>query len=238
MMKLGAVHKLTLLDYPGKVSCIIFTPGCNLRCGYCHNRNFVVPGRIERIADGFIPFDVFLNFLDTRRGFLDAVVISGGEPTLQPDLFDRIRDIRERGYLVKIDTTGTRPDVLEELVAQGLVDFIAMDLKSVPERYCEFTPVPSDIRKVLESSIALMRASGLQYEFRSTILPKHHDLDVLREMGSMIRGSRRWVLQNFRTPHVLVKEYMQCKSFNPLELEEFRRELLPLVGEIEIHANG
>lgn len=234
-MQIGAVQRLTLVDYPGKVAAVLFTPGCNLSCGYCHNPELVLPDYVARLEQDLIPFDVFLNFLKTRTGLLDAVVISGGEPTLQSGLAQAVARIRDLGFFVKLDTNGTRPEVLRELLAQKRLDYVAMDFKNLPSRYPLFSgETPDSLEPRLLESLRLIMDSGLDYEFRTTLLPELHDLDILREMGEIIRGARLWALQSFRSKVVLDARYEELQPFGDGELAEFKRELSPLVSRIEI----
>lgn len=138
-MQLSAIKKSTLLDYPGKIATIVFTPGCNLRCGFCHNPEFVLIEEIEKIRHDFISEEIFFRFLSTRIGFLDGVVICGGEPTIHTDLPEFCRRIKDLGFLVKLDTNGSNPEMLEKLLNQELVDYIAMDIKHTFDKYSEIT---------------------------------------------------------------------------------------------------
>ena len=133
-MQIAAVQKLTLLDFPGKTACTVFVPGCNFRCGYCHNPELVEPKLVEKTAKNLISEEDFFGFLAKRKGMLDGVCVTGGEPTLQKDLPDFLKQIRRRGFLVKLDTNGSRPDVLEKLLRAGLLDYIALDVTASPER--------------------------------------------------------------------------------------------------------
>lgn len=234
-MQIGAVQKLTLLDFPDKTAAVLFTLNCSMRCGYCHNPDFVVPEKIEEVKQCLIPFDVFINFLETRKELIDGVVISGGEPTLQPDLAERIKEIREMGFLVKLDTNGLHPEVLEKLLDRKLLDYVAMDLKHVPERYDELCDMPVEkVRQALEKSIDLIRTAGIDYEFRSTVLPDLHDIDSLLDMGEMIRGCRKWAIQNFRPQMVLDMEYKAFRGFAEVELAALERQLGEFAQTLEI----
>ena len=162
-MLLGGLLKFTLIDYPGRVAAVIFTQGCNFRCPFCHNPELVVPGLFHA------PFDVeeVFSFLNKRRGQLEGIVVTGGEPTLHADLPDFLVRIKALGYLVKLDTNGSRPEVVRALVDARLVDYWAMDIKSSAENYCNAAGVPVDL-KAVEDSIAAIKASGADFEFRTT----------------------------------------------------------------------
>lgn len=190
-MRLAGLQACTFQDYPGRMACIVFTQGCDLRCPYCHN-----PGtRPGHGGQNLSEVDV-LEFLDKRRGKLGAVVVSGGEPCLQGDLAEFLRELKERGLAVKLDTNGTRPAVLANLLARKLVDYVAMDLKDLPQNYPGWLGDVPAMR--LEASLGLLRESGVAHEFRTTVVAPHLDLGRLREMGRLVRGSR-WLLQEART---------------------------------------
>ncbi len=136
-MNLSGIKKSTLLDYPGKIATLIFTPGCNFRCGFCHNPEFVLPDRVEKLRKDFISEEIFFRFLKTRIGFLDGVVICGGEPTIHSDLMGFCKKIKDLGFLVKLDTNGSRPEVIRDLLDANLIDYIAMDVKHTWEQYAD-----------------------------------------------------------------------------------------------------
>ena len=193
-MRIAGIERNSFVDYPGRLAAVFFTPGCNWQCFYCHNRSLLGP-QSERT---WLDAEVVLAWLDERRGWLDAVVITGGEPTLQPDLAEFIRPVRAKGFLVKLDTNGARPDVLRALLDEGLLDYVAMDVKAPIEKYEAFCCVPVDHRAV-NDSIDLLMASGIEYEFRTTVAPQLTS-DDLRAIAARIRGARCYVLQQFRRP--------------------------------------
>ena len=162
-MKIGYVQRFSLIDYPGKICAIVFTQGCNFRCPYCHNPELVIPEQYGEC----IPEDVFFPFLENRREKLDAVSITGGEPTIQPGIVDFIRSIKELGFLIKVDTNGSFPDVIEELLRLNLLDYIAMDIKAPLRKYRNVTASAVDTRNIL-ASIDLIKNSGIEHEFRTT----------------------------------------------------------------------
>ena len=192
-MRLGGLQKLTLLDYPGLVACTVFTVGCNMRCPFCQNASLV--NRIEE--ENLLSEEEFFSFLKKRQGILDGVCITGGEPTLQPDLNDFIARIKSMGYKVKLDTNGSFPDKVKEILDSGNVDYVAMDLKNTLERYPETVGVPGfDTSKILES-IGIIRNSGVEYEFRTTVVSPLHRPEDFGELAKLIEGSPRYFLQNF-----------------------------------------
>jgi len=193
-VRIAGIQRNSFVDYPGRLAAVFFTPGCNWRCFYCHNHALLGP----QSGRPWLDLQTALTWLDGRRGWLDAVVITGGEPTLQPDLAEFIRTVRAKGFLVKLDTNGTRPDVLRALLNQKLLDFVAMDLKAPIEKYEAFCGVPIDHR-ALNESIDLLMANGIDYEFRTTVAPQLTQ-DDLRAIAARIRGARCYVLQQFRRP--------------------------------------
>ena len=190
-MIIKGIQKLTLLDFPERVACTVFTAGCNFRCPFCHNASLVVKNGID-----VIPEEEIFDFLDKRRGRLSGVCISGGEPTLQPDLIPFIRRIREMGYAIKLDTNGYRPDVVKELIDGGLVDYIAMDIKTSRERYFAVAGVDIDVAKI-EESAALVMQSGIDYEFRTTVVKELHSEADFTNIGNWLSGAKKFFLQGF-----------------------------------------
>lgn len=209
-MMIGGLQKFSLLDYPDAVSAIVFTQGCNFRCHFCYNPMLVVwdvqadeledkipLGKEVRKGHPRISEDDLFDFLHKRVGKLDAIVITGGEPTLHPDLPDFIKKIRDLGFKIKLDTNGTNPDMIQRLLDAELLDYIAMDIKSSPEKYADITGVPCDMEK-LKTSIQLIKNSGLGYEFRTTVVPGFVEMEDISKMGEMIRGAEKWYLQQFQ----------------------------------------
>lgn len=191
-MQIGGFQKLSLIDYPGKVACVIFTQGCNFRCPYCHNRD-LLPGSSPK---ELIPQEHILDFLEFRKDQLQAVVITGGEPTLQPDLIPFLQDVKALGFAVKLDTNGSRPWVLREIFKRELVDFVAMDLKATPDKYRLLAGTPVDIRHI-QDSVDLILSSGIEYRFRTTILRDFLSEQDLIKISDWIKDASNYVLQNF-----------------------------------------
>ena len=162
-MRLGGLLKFSMIDYPGRLAAVIFTQGCNYRCPFCHNPELVLPDLFLAPLRG----EEVFSFLEKRRGQLQAVVVTGGEPTLHHDLPEFLARIKAMGYLVKLDTNGTRPDMLRDILVSGNVDYVAMDIKSSPEGYCKATGIQADIAQI-RLSVALIRSSGIVHEFRTT----------------------------------------------------------------------
>jgi pyruvate formate lyase activating enzyme len=190
-MRIAGLQRCSFVDYPGKLSAVVFTPGCNMDCFYCHNR--------QLLTDGAPPeqdSDQVLAFFARRTGMLDAVVISGGEPTLRPDLPDFAAALRDMGFLIKLDTNGTHPEVIRDLLSRGLLDFVAMDVKAPLARYEEITRRRVDLDAVAES-IDLLLSGEVDYEFRTTVAPQL-DVSDLAAIAMRIRGANSYVLQQYR----------------------------------------
>ena len=192
-MEFQGINKLSLLDYPGKVAAILYIDKCNFRCEYCHNWNTLIAANDNED----LIFDDILSFLKKRVGILDGVVISGGEPTLMPNLEEKIRAIRELDYSIKLDTNGTHPEVIKDLVSKGLIDYIAMDIKSSLDDYHRFCNNDSLIEKVKES-IELLKSGIVDYEFRMTLIDEYHSFEVINKVKETLKGSKRLYLQQFK----------------------------------------
>ncbi|MBE6691701.1 MAG: anaerobic ribonucleoside-triphosphate reductase activating protein [Ruminococcaceae bacterium] len=209
-MNIQGYQKLTLLDFPGKVACTVFTGGCNLRCPFCHNGSLVrAPGAHENALEEV------LAYLRKRRGLLDAVCISGGEPLLQPDLAAFILQLKEMGYLVKLDTNGALPQVLQPLLTAGLPDYVAMDVKSSPAGYPLATGIAADASAFLQS-IELIRQSGIPHEFRTTVVKGIHKEQDLVAIARVL-GDETYFLQGFVDSGDLLGE--GCAAFSPQEMQ-------------------
>ena len=191
-MDIQGLQKMTLLDYPGKVACTVFLGGCDLRCPFCHNSGLVAGPMPAELDDGAL-----LAFLDKRRGLLDGVCVTGGEPLLRPELPQLLSRIKELGYPVKLDTNGGRPERLRALLEAGLVDYVAMDIKNSPERYGETAGVPGLDLAPFRESVSLLLRGTADYEFRTTVVREFHDADSFRAIGPWIAGARRYFLQGF-----------------------------------------
>ena len=220
-MKIMGLQKLTLLDYPEKIACTVFLGGCNFRCPFCHNASLVLDG----IEGGEISEDEFFAHLKARRGKLFGVCVSGGEPTLYPDLPDFIRRIKAMGYAVKLDTNGYRPRVLSALIDEGLLDYVAMDIKNCPERYGETVGIESfNVAPILESASILM-SGRVDFEFRTTVVRQLHTEDNIRAIGEWLRGDKKFYLQTFKDSGDLIGEGLSAYSDEEMErlCEELRR---------------
>ncbi|HET6488517.1 MAG TPA: anaerobic ribonucleoside-triphosphate reductase activating protein [Syntrophales bacterium] len=225
-MKIGGFQKVSLIDYPGRISAVVFTQGCNFRCPFCHNPELVDP---ERFAD-LIPEKEILSFLEKRRGRLDAVVITGGEPTMQPELIPFILHLKAMGYLIKLDTNGTRPDLLAEMLDEKLLDYVAMDIKAPLERYEAVTMTKTDHDRI-RRSITLIMGSGTDYEFRTTAVKSLLAPEDLEEIGRLIPGAKRFVLQKFVPTKTLDRDLLGQPSYSDGELKRIVDKLAAVVGK-------
>lgn len=195
-MIVGGVQWMTLLDYPDYIAATVFTAGCNFRCPFCHNPELVLPEFVSQSSAGLD--ESFFTELEARKGFLDAVVISGGEPTLQPDLPKILARIKSLGYLIKLDTNGSRPDLIHRILESGWVDFVAMDIKAPPDTYDELSGSSVDI-SAIEASIATIARLAPRYEFRTTVAPGLSQDDLIRIADWIESGQGYW-LQEFQVP--------------------------------------
>ncbi len=233
-MEISGIQKFSMLDFPGRVSCILFTAGCNFRCGYCHNPEFVLPEKIEKIKDTFISKKAVFNFLDQREGLLDGVVISGGEPTMHSDLLDFIEELKNNfDYEVKLDSNGNKPKVLKEAINKDLVDYIAMDIKTDLDSYIELAKGSTDTEKIKES-IDFLINSDVEYEFRSTIIKGVHTEDNFEKMADMIEGADIFYLQKYNSGHTLDPSFARYEPFSDEEHEEIAEIFEDKVKKVEI----
>ena len=217
-MFFAGFQKLTLLDYPGKVACILFTNGCNFRCPFCHNASLVRAQDGADISDSEV-----LEFLKKRQGILEGVCISGGEPLIHNELKDFIREVKKLGYPVKLDTNGSFPKKLRELIGEGLVDYVAMDIKNSFEKYNETTGISADIDSIKES-IEILINGNIDYEFRTTLVSGFHTTQDMQRIGEMIKGTKKYYLQNFVDSGDIL-----CPGLAPLGEEEM--ELMKKTAE-------
>ena len=225
----AGLQKLTLLDYPGKVACTLFTRGCNFRCPFCHNASLVVRAEEQQTYTN----EEILAFLRKRQGILDGVAITGGEPTLMSGLYDFIAQVKDMGYSVKLDSNGTRPDVLKKLVLDGLVDYVAMDIKNSPEKYAYTCGLPEsyDLSKIEESKSFLMEGH-VDFEFRTTVAKPFHTEEDFYKIGEWIKGSEKYFLQQFKDSGDIIGQ--EIFSFNENEMENFLNVLLPFVPNTQL----
>lgn len=212
MMKIGGFSKLTLLDFPGCVACIVFTSGCNFRCPFCHNASLVTHTKdSEDISE-----DEILSYLKKRKGLLDGVVITGGEPLLQNGIEDFIIKVRDLGYKVKLDTNGSFPDKLKNLLDKGLLDYVAMDIKNSKEKYSATAGCEVNLADI-EKSISHLENSGVGYELRTTVTQELHNQEDIKNIALWIKKSPKYFIQNFKNSGDIVGENLSEFSKDDLE---------------------
>lgn len=227
-MEIHGFNKTTLLDYPGHVAATVFTGGCNFRCPFCHNADLVLnPNSQPMVSE-----EEVLSHLKKRRGILEGVCITGGEPTLQPDLPDFIRKIRALGYLVKLDTNGYRPEVLARLLGEGMLDYVAMDVKASPDNYQKVSGCPGLDFTRIEESIALLKECRIPYEFRTTVVQGLHTVQEFDAIGRLLEGSRVYYLQAFRESENVMQEGFG--AFPEEILEEIREKAGKYIDKVEL----
>lgn len=232
-MLISGIQQFTMLDYPRKLACIIFLSGCDFRCGYCHNAQFVLPEKINKIKTHFIPKEAVLHFLQQRKDKLDGVVISGGEPTLSFGLDGLIKEIKEMGYFVKLDTNGHQPQKIAELLEHKLIDYIAMDIKSDLENYQKLTNSCIKVDNIVKS-IDLIKQSSIDYEFRTTVINEIHNNDVLQKMIPLVKDAKCYALQTFRPQKTLDPVYSSYHGPSEHQLNEINQLFSPYVQELII----
>lgn len=222
-MLIKGLQKTTLLDYPSKVAATIFTGGCNFRCPFCHNASLVT--HVD--AKEFISEEEVLAFLSKRRGILDGICITGGEPLLQKDIADFCRRVKALELLIKLDTNGSRPKELEALISEGLIDYIAMDIKNSKELYartCGIEEFPPEV----EESVAIIMSAGIPYEFRTTVVRELHTADSISSLCQWISGAQRYFLQGFTDSGDLISEGFSAYSAEEMAaLLSIAREYIP-----------
>lgn len=229
-MIIGGLQKLTLIDYPGKIAATVFLAGCNFSCPWCHNPELVLPKKIKKAKK--ISKKYFFDFLKKRKGLLDAVVICGGEPTINKELPDFIKRIKKMGYLVKLDTNGSDPKMLKNLIKKKLIDYVAMDIKAPlitkslklkTKNYDEATGVKINLNKIKES-IKIIKNSGIDYEFRTTMVPKLLQLKDIAEIAKQLKGDKIYYLQQFKPEKTIDSKFRKTKLFSQKQLKVIQKE--------------
>jgi len=236
-INIKGVQKFSMIDYPGKLSCVVFLNKCNMRCGYCHNPELVFSddsgGKFPNITQ-----EEFFKFLDEKKSWLDGVCITGGEPTLHPGLLGFMNAIKEKGYTLKIDTNGSNPGIIQKIIEGKLADYIAMDVKNSIQKY-SVTAGANISTSNIKQSIDIIRDAGnnnlINYEFRTTILPRFIGESDIIAIGELLRGSKRYVLQQFKSEESLVDNNLKNeKTYTYNELEKFMNILKEKIIDVEI----
>ena len=229
-MFIAGMQNLTLLDFPGVVACTLFTAGCNFRCPWCHNAGLVLP---EEISGRMLESGEVLAFLKKRKGVLDGVCVTGGEPLLQAELPDFLRQVKDLGYRVKLDTNGSFPDRLEELVRGGMVDRVAMDIKNGPSRYAETVGLENPDLSAVTASKDFLLSDAVDYEFRTTLVRGLHTEEGLLEAADWIQGAKHWFLQQFRDSGNLIRGE-GLSAFTESEMLAFLETLKNKIPAVEL----
>lgn len=236
-MKIKGFQKVTLIDYPGKIACTVFLFGCDFRCGFCHNPGLVLGDSSGQVLEEFSKQEI-LDFLRERKGYLEGVCFTGGEPLLTLEK-EFVREIKSLGYLVKLDTNGSFPDKLRAFLGEGLVDYVAMDVKTVPEEYQKVTNSKIDVGRI-EDSIKLISSYFIDYEFRTTIVNGLHDVEKMRSVGEWMKELtgkklKRFSLQGFKhEAELLDNEFQNVKNTSEETLNELKEVLKDFFEEIEV----
>lgn len=227
-MKIHGWSKLTLLDYPGTIGATLFTGGCNFRCPFCQNGGLVLSPEEEPI----IPEEEIFAFLKKRQGLLEGVCITGGEPTLQPDLLEFIAKIRVLGYRIKLDTNGYSPRVLKQLIKEGLIDMAAMDIKSSKTQYHKVANIGNFDLSRIEESVNFLKENHIPYEFRTTIVKELHTTEIIEDIGQWLRGSQVYYLQEYKdSDQVIIPGFTPCTKE---EMTNFQTMLKKHINRVEI----
>jgi pyruvate formate lyase activating enzyme len=230
---IAGLQKMTLLDYPGKVACTLFLQGCNFRCPFCHNS-----GLLSGAGEEGFSKEEFLQFLGKRRGILDGVCVTGGEPTLQPGLEELLRQIKSLGFAVKLDTNGSRPAVLKRLVEEKLVDYVAMDVKNGPDAYGTTVGVPALNLEPIEESLRFLLQGNVAYELRTTVVAQLHDEASVQQMGQWLAGlvpgkkAEKLFLQFFTDRESVLRKGLSAHDRRTME--EFAEILTPYIGKVSV----
>ncbi len=228
-MKLSGLQKLTLLDFPGKMACTVFTQGCNLRCPFCHNSSLVLPGNSGEVLEE----KTLLDFLNKRLGVIEGVVFTGGEPLLYPDILDLFKKIKNLGYKIKLDTNGSFPALLEKTIKENLIDRVAMDIKNCPAEYGKTVGIPNfDISNTEQSKNFIMNC-GIDYEFRTTVVKGIHTEESIISLAKWISGAKEYYLQQFKDSGNLING-KGLSEFNKEEMEKLASLVRPYVPTVKL----
>jgi pyruvate formate lyase activating enzyme len=223
-MVIAGIQKTTLIDYPGKVGATVFLAGCNFRCPWCYSSELVILEKIEKGKK--IPESEFWEFLDSKKGLLQGIVVCGGEPTINNDLPEFLGKIKEKDFLIKLDTNGSNPEMLSDLISKKIVDYVAMDIKSSKEKYYSATGEKADIKKI-EESVSILKEGKVDYEFRTTVCPAYLNKKDILEIAKWLSGAKRYYLQNFRADKNIDSKLEGLKPYNSEYLLEIKKEISP-----------
>jgi len=227
-MKIAGIQKLSLIDFPGHVASIVFLQGCNFTCGYCQNPELIGAGE-----EPFFPEEELFDYLTRRSKMLEGVVVTGGEPVIHKDLPEFLKRIKDMGFKIKLDTNGSDPDMIEHLLREHILDYIAIDLKTAPHKYHELTGI-KNIEELLQRTIRWTMLSAIPYEFRTTCVPGIVDEEDILVMGRLVRGARRFCLQQYRSLVTYDPKFLDVKPYDPDTLRRFQNTLSHFVREAVI----
>ena len=213
-MKIGNIQKTSLIEFPGLISCIVFTQGCNFRCPYCHNPELVLP---EKFQNPILEEDFFA-FLESRKKYIEGVSITGGEPTIQKDIIEFIEKIKNMGFKVKLDTNGSKPEIIEKLLKENLIDYISMDVKGPLKKYEEIVGINVEKEKIQES-INLIKNCKVDYEFRTTVVKSQLEINDFEEIGELIKGAKKYYLQKFIPSKLVDEEFKKEETYTDTEFK-------------------
>ncbi|HUW71708.1 MAG TPA: anaerobic ribonucleoside-triphosphate reductase activating protein [Candidatus Humimicrobiaceae bacterium] len=230
-MEIGGLQRTTLIDFPGRIAATIFLCGCNFRCPWCYSSELVLPEKIKKQPK--ITEKEFFKFLESRKELLEGVVVCGGEPTINKDLPDFVREIKSLGFLVKIDTNGSNPQMLKNLIDKKLIDYVAIDIKGPQKKYSQLTGIKADIKEI-QKSIDILKEDKVDYEFRSTIVPSLHTKEDVIEMARWISGAKRYYLQNFRSEKTIDPNFEKIEPYPQEFLLEIQKIISPFFETCQI----
>lgn len=228
MVKVHGFNKLTLLDYPGRLACTVFLGHCNFRCPFCHNAGLVLNPENEPV----IPIEEILGTLKKRKGILDGVCITGGEPTVHKKLPEFVQQIKKLDYSVKLDTNGTNPQMVQEMVKAGLLDYVAMDIKNAPDKYGETAGIARVDLEAVNETVEFLKSGKVDYEFRTTVTRELHKKEDFLKIRKWLSGSRRYFLQAYKESEQVIRPVYS--SYSREQLENFRQLLLEEISQVEI----
>lgn len=231
MIEVKGWQKTSLIDYPGKMCSVIFLPYCNFRCPFCQN-----PGLVKNPEEQpSISVEEVVEYIESKKEWIDGVCVTGGEPTMHKDLPELLEKFKSIGVFVKLDTNGSNPEMLKELIKKGLLDYVAMDIKAPLEKYHIAAGVKVDTEKIKES-INIIKNSGIDYEFRATVVPRLHKKEDLQKMAELVKGAKKFAIQQFRPNITLDESFQKEKPYSNEELEEFKEMLKGFFEKIEVRS--
>jgi pyruvate formate lyase activating enzyme len=230
-MQISGITPFTTIDFPETIACILFTAGCNFRCSYCHNSEFVLPEKLKELKDDFIHHEAVFQFLKERQGKLDGVVITGGEPTMHHNLLDWMERIQKMGFKVKLDSNGNKPEILKDALDRKIVDYIAMDIKCMPSRYEELAGKRADGDKIIES-INILKEANIPVEFRTVAIEGFHKEEDFEEIRNLIKGASVYRLLKFRPGNTLCPSFALLKPFSNQKMKDEAEKFSSYVDKV------